>query len=180
MTRRPNDPWEFSLLRPLPSGSLDPLLPNPDDEMNDPGPLLRPSSGADDLGPLLRPLPEAPQGAAPPAEQQVALEWYERAATGKKDEKDIKSILSTLTDGAFTPKEINTIYGQVLKTIPRKEAESFLGIDPNSNPMTLTPDQLKIINDQINVMKDPFPGELKDRVQKALQESLARGRIVAP
>ena len=160
MGRRPNDPWEFSLLRPLAANAPNPALPGADAGMEGPGPLLRPS-------------------AAPPAEQQVALNAFEKVFVSKEVEKNARSVLEAVTDGAFTPQEINTLYGQILNTIKSGDALSFAGINPNDNPIVVTPAQLGIINSQIDSMKGPALDEIRERARKALQKSLDSGRIIA-
>ena len=81
-------------------------------------------------------------------------------------ESNTKRVLEDVTNNKFTPEQIEKLYGEVLRNVPREDALQFRSINPNANPLTLSPERHAIIRKQLE--------QLSPDVRSSAQEESAR------
>lgn len=118
--------------------------------------------------------PPAPEAGAP--ETEVALDgadwWLAQLAKGKA-----KEIFDRILNGSLSRKQFNAIYGQVTENLENDDLPKFAGLDPDSKAFTLTPEQMSIVQAQIDQLQ---PDALRQEVQAQFENAKKDGRIVSP
>lgn len=109
-------------------------------------------------------------------EPQVALDFGQkmliRPFAGKA-----KSTLDSLTNGALSKPQIDDLYGQVTDHIAWKDMMKFKDVNPESRPITLSPDQQSVLQGQIDQLT---PDELRRAVEEQLRAARKNGVISFP
>jgi hypothetical protein len=115
-------------------------------------------------------------GGASSAKDRVALNILERQFVTEDMERKAKSVLRNITDNALTDAEIDNVFDQVIHNISRTDAEKFGSINPSSKTIALSPEQLRIVNDQIQKLTP----DLRTKAQAAFKKAQDSGRVTCP
>jgi len=117
---------------------------------------------------------DASDGTARPDGQQVAISSWLQPFIPSGVERNVKSVLSNVTNGTLSSDEINDLYDEIIDHIERKDAELFANINPNSAVITLNDQQFHIVEQQIDAVEDPA---LRAKAQAGLDQALANGKV---
>ncbi len=108
--------------------------------------------------------------------QQEALSVFERMFISSDMAANAKSVLSNLTNGAFSSSQIDEIYDEVIRHITFDQAGKFASINPSSRPIILTPEQLDIVQGELDNLTPDVRGQAQEQFKRAVQS----GRVICP
>lgn len=108
--------------------------------------------------------------------QQEALSVFERMFISSDMAASAKSVLSNLTNAAFSSSQIDEIYDEVIRHITFDQAKKFASINPSSRPIILTPEQLDIVQGELHNLTPDVRGQAHEQFKRAVQS----GRVTCP
>jgi hypothetical protein len=109
-------------------------------------------------------------------EREVALDFGEKILISPFAGK-AKRTLDSLTNGAMSKSQIDALYGQITDHIEWDDMMKFKDINPESRPITLSPEQQSVLQGQIDRLT---PDELRRAVEEQLRAARKNGVIGYP
>ncbi len=103
------------------------------------------------------------------------LNWVERQAVPENVVNNTKTVINRVCGGGLTPDQVNQLIDEVLHNISIHDAPQFSSINPNSSPVTLSPQQNDILQNQIDQISDPI---LKQTVTQLYNNSKANQNVI--
>ena len=103
------------------------------------------------------------------------LSWLEQKLVPQYVITNAQNTINSVCNGQLTPAEVESATQDILNHIGLGQAKEFANINPNANPITLTPEQNKIVLQQINQLSDPA---LKAKAKEAYKNALKNKRVV--